>query len=240
MTPTPSTSPDAAPARGDQGRYLTAADQGPVAEFYAWHMREFECEVHDKAKRDDGSPRDVHTRCLWDAFQAGRATLQSRLDEAERERDEARGVLASVTDCLNTFARENGAKEENNYLSLAVRDLAERVVFAVQRRATPPTPAPALDEAERKVVEAAERGGPWIQRVESMHWSQANALDNALAMLRAARRKPEPVEEARAVVRQLAKQRDGRWSEGEIRMLTEAVLLLDSAIAAAGSKGAGQ
>ena len=56
--------------------------------------------------------------------------IEQVLENVTRQRDQAESVLASVTDCLNTFIREHAAYPEvEAYLTLEVRDGLERLVF---------------------------------------------------------------------------------------------------------------
>lgn len=56
------------------------------------------------------------------------------LHRVQDERDNLQSVLASVTDCVNTFCREHGVDQIQEFRTLQVRDGIERVVYAVLKR----------------------------------------------------------------------------------------------------------
>jgi hypothetical protein len=82
-----------------------------------------------------------------------------------KERDDAQGVLASVTDSLNRFCREEGVQQTEKYLTLDVRDGIDWLVYRMRRKLQ------AVDAARNEAVapvvvaevtpEYRERDGCW-------------------------------------------------------------------------------
>lgn len=60
---------------------------------------------------------------------------RAEIERLTRERDERESTLASLCDCVNTFAREEGTGEASDYSSLSeVRDALSCVVFSLRRK----------------------------------------------------------------------------------------------------------
>jgi len=93
-----------------------------------------------------------------------------RAGEIERERDNSEGVLASVTDCLNTFCREHNVLECKDWLTLAVRETMKELVYKLRAH---------LAAVEKERDEAHERF-TLMQEWKDRNASQRDRLAAAL------------------------------------------------------------
>ena len=74
-------------------------------------------------------------KILADTLSRELAEAKSEIERLTRERDERESTLASLCDCVNTFAREEGASENHQYLSLSgVKEALSLVVYAQRKK----------------------------------------------------------------------------------------------------------